>query len=347
MKLYANKLDNHLAHHFRPIYFISGDEPLQLNECADLVRRKARELGYSGREVFVADNDFDWSQLLSAADSMSLFAELRILELRLPSGKPGREGGAALRQYAERPAEDAVLLVTSGKIDKTGQNSAWYKAIDKAGISLQVWPVSPQELPAWITRRMRGLGLRPTHDAAELIAERVEGNLLAAQQEIDKLALLYADSEINIQEVLGVVADSARYQTFDLADAALLGNAKRVVNILEGLRAERIDPVPVLIALSMHVRSATQIARIMDNGRSIDAAMREARIWKNRQNIFQQALHRHDADSWDRINLRCAQLDLACKGMVRRGNLWDELLELALCITGKMQLNDTEFSRIA
>ncbi len=347
MQLYPDKLDGHLAHHFLPIYFVSGDEPLQLNECADRIRRKARELGYSGREVFVADTEFDWNLLLSAADSMSLFAELRILELRLPSGKPGREGGAALRQYAERPADDAVLLVISGKIDKAGQSSAWHKAIDSAGITIQVWPISPGDLPGWITQRMRGLGLRPTHDAAELIAERVEGNLLAAQQEIDKLALLYADSEINIQEVLGVVADSARYRTFDLADAALLGNAKRVVNILDGLRAERIDPVPVLVALSMQVRSAAQLARTIDNGRPVDAAMREARIWQNRQNIFQQALNRHNADSWDRINLRCAELDLACKGIVRRGNVWDELLELALCVAGKMELSDTEFSRIA
>jgi len=343
MKLYADKLDSHLAHHFKPVYFISGDEPLQLAECADRVRRKARELGYTGREVFDVDADFDWNQLLSAADSMSLFAEQRILELRMPGGKPGREGGGALQQYAERPADDAVLLVTSGRADA---KSAWYKALDGVGVTIQVWPISSQDLPGWITRRMRGSGLRPTHDAAQLIAERVEGNMLAAQQEIDKLALLYADSEINIQEVLAVVADSARYQSFDLADAALIGNAKRVVSILDVLRAEGIDPVPILVALNVQVRTAAQLARSMDSGHSVDEAMRKARIWQNKQNIFRHALHRHDAQAWDRLNLRCAELDLACKGRTRRGNVWDELLELTLCVAGKMEYSDTEFSRI-
>ncbi len=344
MKLYADKLDPHLAHHFKPIYLVSGDEPLQLAECADRIRRKARELGYCGREVFDVDSDFDWNQLLSAANSMSLFAEQRILELRMPDGKPGREGSSALQQYAERPADDAVLLVTSGRVDA---KSAWYKALDGVGVTIQVWPISSQDLPGWITRRMRSRGLRPTHDAAQLIAERVEGNMLAAQQEIDKLTLLYADSEINIQEVLAVVADSARYQSFDLADAALIGNAKRLVSILDGLRAEGIDPVPILVALNVQVRTVAQLARSIESGQSVDGAMRKARIWQSKQNIFRHALNRHDADTWDRINLRCAELDLACKGTTRRGNVWDELLELVLCMAGKMVLSDTEFSRIA
>ncbi len=347
MRLYPDKLDSHLARHLQPVYFISGDEPLQMVECADRIRQRARALGYDTREVFVADTEFDWNHLLTASNSLSLFAEQRILELRLDSGKPGREGGKALKAYAERPVDDAILLVMSGKVDKSGQSSAWYKAIDKVGITLQVWPVSPQDLPNWVVQRMRARGLRPTRDAATLIADRVEGNMLAAQQEIDKLALLFADSEINIQEVLTVVADSARYQTFDLADAALLGNAKRVVAILDGLRSEGIDPVPVLIALTMQVRSAAQIALAKARGSSTAEAMREARIWQNRQGIFQQALNRHDALSWNRMLLRCAELELACKGFTRRGNLWDELLELALFIAGKIALQRMGFSRNA
>ena len=347
MRLYPDKLESHLAHHFQPVYLISGDEPLQLGECADRIRAEARAKGYVGREVFVADAEFDWGYLLSSSDSMSLFAEQRILELRMDSGKPGRDGGKALKEYAERPAEDAVLLIMSGKIDKSSQSSAWYKAIDKVGVTIQVWPIAPHELPAWITRRMHARGLRPTRDAAAMIAERVEGNMLAAQQEIDKLALLFADSEINVQEVLTVVADSARYQTFDLADAALIGNAKRVVNILDGLRAEGVDPVPVLIALTMQIRSAAQVAQAKSRGRSTAEAMRDARIWQNRQGIFQQAVTRHDAAQWERIMLRCAELELACKGFTRRGNLWDELLELSLCVAGKAELYPQPFTAIA
>lgn len=344
MKLYPDKLDNHLSQQFQPVYFISGDEPLQMMECADKVRHKARALGYSAREILVVDAEFNWNQLLSASNSLSLFAEQRILELRLDSGKPGREGGKALKEYTKRPADDAVLLIVSGKVDKAGQSSAWYKAIDKIGVTLQLWPVEPQALPGWIAQRMRAKGLRSTREAAAIIAERVEGNMLAAQQEIDKLALLFADSEIDTQAVLDVVADSARYKTFDLADATLLGNAPRVVSILDGLRREGIDPVPVLIALTVQVRSATHIALAIARGSSMSAALCEARIWQNRQGIFQQALGRHDVHAWQQMLLRCAELELACKGFTRRGNLWDELLELSLGVAGKMPLQTGRFS---
>ena len=338
MRLYPDKLDSHLAQHLLPVYLLSGDEPLQMKECSDRIRARARELGYSGCEVYVVDADFEWNQLLAASDSLSLFADQRLLELRLESGKPGREGGRVLKEYAARPAEDAVLLICSGRIDKASQSSAWYKALDKVGITLQLWPVSPRELPDWILQRMRAQGLHVTRDAVRMIAERVEGNMLAAQQEIDILALLFPEQEINVQEVLTVVGNNARFQSFDLADAALLGDGRRVVNILDGLRAEGIDAVPALIALAMQVRTATQLARSIARGQSSAQAMRDARVWQNRQNLFQQALMRHSLPDWETLLLRCAQVDLLSKGFARRGNAWDEVLELALAIAGKRPL---------
>ena len=336
MRLHPDRLDSHLARHFQAVYFISGDEPLQVAECADRIRARARELGYLGREVFVADTEFDWNTLLSTADNFSLFAEQRLLELRMDSGKPGREGGKALKAYAERPADDAVLLIMSGRVDKSSQSSAWYRALDKIGVTIPVWPISARDLPGWVLQRMRAVGLHSTQAAAVLIAERTEGNMWAAQQEIDKLRLLFTDSEIGIQEVLAVVADSARYQPFDLADAALLGEAKRVVNILDSLRAEGIDSVQALMVLTSQVRGAAQFAQAKADGSSTGQAMRQAKIWQSRQGIFQQALARHGAGTWHHMVQRCAELDLVCKGFRRRGNVWDELLELALSVAGKV-----------
>ncbi|MEM7210180.1 MAG: DNA polymerase III subunit delta [Pseudomonadota bacterium] len=346
MRLYPNKLDAHLSQSLQPVYLISGDEPLQMMESADKIRARARELGYSGREVFVVDHEFRWNDLLASSDAMSLFAEQRLLELRLEAAKPGREGSKALCEYAARPAEDAVLLVLSGKIDRAGQSSAWYKALDKIGVTMQVWPVAAADLPGWVAQRMRQRGMHPTLEATQLIAERVEGNMLAAQQEIDILRLLYNDAEIGAPEVLSVVGDNARYQTFDLADAALIGNTKRVVTILDGLRAEGIDAVPTLMALTSQLRTLMAITWSVAGGASVAQAMKDARVWQNRQEIFQRALRRHQPAQWEALLLRSAELELLSKGFNRRGDVWDELLELASVIAGQGTLQKTQFSTV-
>ncbi|MEE8380042.1 MAG: DNA polymerase III subunit delta, partial [Gammaproteobacteria bacterium] len=208
MKLYPEKLNAHLKGDLLPIYFFSGDEPLQLGEAADAVRRAAREQGYTEREVMHAERGFDWNELLAASNAMSLFAEKRVIDLRLPTGKPGKDGGAALVEYAERPPEDTVLLVSSGKVDKRSQSAKWYKALDKVGATLQVWPVDAKEMPNWLDQRLRSRGLQPERDAARLIAERVEGNLLAAAQEVDKLLLLNGEGPLSTEQVEAAVADS-------------------------------------------------------------------------------------------------------------------------------------------
>ena len=236
---FAAQLKGDLA----PVYFIYGDETLLVNECADAVRAAARQRGYSDRQVFSVESGFDWNSLLAASDSLSLFSERRILELRLPTGKPGKEGAGVLRAYAERPPEDTLLLVVSAKLEPAARRSKWVRALDKAGVSVPVWPVEPAQLPAWIDRRMRAHGMQPSRDALQLLAERVEGNLLAADQEIEKLYLLHGSGSLDLETVTELVADSARYDIFGLVDAALAGDAVYAQRILGGLRAEGVEPV--------------------------------------------------------------------------------------------------------
>lgn len=334
MKVYPEKLAAHLAKGLAPIYLISGDEPLAQMECADAVRRRAAELGHSSREVYHADREFDWNDLNTASNSLSLFADQRLLDLRLPSGKPGKDGGQALRDYAARPADDAVLLITAGKLDRSGTNSAWFKAIDKVGVVVQVWPVEARELPAWVERRMRQRGLDPSREAAQLIAERVEGNLLAAAQEIDKLVLLHEGGQVDAESVLAAVSDSARYSIYDLADAALAGDAARSARILYGLRGEGVEPVLILWALAREVRSAANVADAVLRGTPQNVAMQKAGVWRNRQMPLSQALRRVGPDGWQALVGRAARAELVLKG-AKQGQLWDELLDLALGMAGQ------------
>ena len=347
MKLYAEKLAAHLAGGaLKPVYLLSGDEPLAMMECADAIRARAVELGYGEREVYEVDGDFDWSELAAASASLSLFADKRLLELRLPSGKPGREGGEALRAYAERPADDAVLLISAGKLDRRSTTSAWYKSLDRIGATIAVWPVGQRELPGWVAQRMRQRGMRPSREAAELIAERVEGNLLAAAQEVDKLALLHAgdgrggggrggEVQIGLPEALAAVADSARYTIYDIADAALAGDAERAARALYGLRGEGGEPVLVLWALLREIRAGAQVARGVARGQPQNVAMREAKVWQSRQQLLGGALRRLPENAWPSLLARAARLELRVKGAVGGGDLWAELLDLALALAGQ------------
>jgi len=331
MKLYPDKLNAHLKGGLLPIYFFSGDEPLQLGEAADAVRRVAREQGYTEREVMHAERGFDWNELLAASNAMSLFAEKRVIDLRLPSGKPGKDGGAALVEYAERPPEDTVLLISSGKVDKRSQSAKWYKALDKVGATLQVWPVDANEMPKWLDQRLRSRGLQPERDAARLIAERVEGNLLAAAQEVDKLLLLNGEGPLSADQVEAAVADSARFDVFGLVDAVLMGNISRLTRMLDGLRGEGVEPILVLWALTREIRSLADMAAQIQAGKGIDGVL--SRVWGNRKGPVKAGLQRHNRVRWQQMLRRAARLDRVIKGAAV-GNAWDELLQLSLMMAG-------------
>ena len=331
MKLYPDKLEAALKKDLLPIYFFSGDEPLQLGEAADAVRRAARERGFTEREVMHAEKGFDWNELLMASNAMSLFAEKRVIDLRLPSGKPGKDGGAALAEYAERPPEDTILLISSGKVDKRSQSAKWFKALDKVGGTLQVWPVETPDMPRWLDQRLRSRGLQADKDAVRMIAERVEGNLLAAAQEVDKLVLLNGAGALSAEQVEEAVSDSARFDVFGLVDAALVGDAPRLTRMLDGLRGEGVEPILVLWALTRELRSLADMAAQIESGKGIDGVL--SRVWGKRKGPVKAGLLRHNKARWQQMLRRTARLDRVIKGAAP-GNAWDELLQLGLLMAG-------------
>ena len=265
MKISANQLNSHLKNSLLPCYLVTGDEPLLVQEALDVIRAEARTQGFGSRELYVATTGFDWVDLRNAAGNLSLFAEKRIVELRLATGKPGVKGGATIVQMAEQAGDDLLFIVSAPKLDRSGAASKWVKALESAGAHTQVWPISIRELPAWINARMKIAGLQPDRDAVRLVADRVEGNLLAAQQEIEKLRLLHGEGPISAADVDAAVVDSSRYDVYKLVDAAVAGDAARAVRILAGIRTEGIEPVIVMWALTRELRT---LARLADSIRS-------------------------------------------------------------------------------
>jgi DNA polymerase-3 subunit delta len=318
------------------VYLVSGDEPLLLQECCDQIRAKAVAQGCSEREVLDAGaSSFNWQDILQSATSMSLFAERRLVELRLPSGKPGAEGSKALCAYLELAGGDDVLLIIAGKIDKQSTNSKWYKALDKAGATIQVWPVDARELPRWLQQRVRQAGVDIDRDALQLLCEKVEGNLLAALQEVEKLKLLASDGRITLQTVTEAVSDNARYNLFDTVDSALRGDAAASLRMVQGLRGEGTEPPVVLWALLREIRILRLARQAVDNGQAAQQALTGLRVWKNRMGMMQGALARHDKASLDALLEQAARVDGSIKGF-NDGRPWDnlEMLVLDLAMVG-------------
>lgn len=335
MRLYPEKLAADLERRLHPVYLISGDETLLVQECADLVRAAARRGGCSERRVLDAgDRAFSWRDLVDDANSLSLFAERRLIELRLPGGKPGSDGSQALLACLDNAGDD-VLLIVAGKIDRASMNSKWYRAIDEAGATIQVWPVTANELPRWLQQRASALGLRMNREAVGLLAERVEGNLLAAAQELEKLRLLNPDGVIDADRVTDAVADSARFTLFGLIDVALAGRADDSLRMLHGLRAEGAQAPALLWGLVRELQLLRGLAVAVESGRSAAQAVAEAHVWKSRQAAVQAALARHSSASCAALLALAARLDAAAKGY-GPGNPWEimELLVLGVARDG-------------
>jgi len=315
MRLRLEELSRHLQGQLAPVYLISGDEPLQLGETADAVRAAARAAGYGTREVFEANAQFDWGALAAEANALSLFAEQKIIDLRIPSGKPGREGGAALAEYAGNPPPDTLLLITLPKLDKSQQNTKWFKALEKLGVVIQVWPVKIDELPRWVGQRMRAAGLEPAPEVTQLLADRAEGNLLAARQEIEKLLLLNGPGPVNLEQFAAAVSDSARYDVFDLVDSALAGDAVRSLRILAGLQGEGVAAQLVLWALAREIRALARMAADAKRSGNLGQAISAVRppIWDNRKPLIRGALQRLGPKAWASLLVRCQQIDATIK----------------------------------
>ena len=329
MKISANQLAPQLKKSLLPCYLVSGDEPLLVEESLDAIRAAAREQGFGSRELFVHSVGFDWSDFSAVGGNLSLFAERRIVELRLPTGKPGVKGSAAIADFAADAGEDILFLVSAPKIDRKGQNAKWVKALESRGGLVQIWPVDRRDLPGWINQRMQHAGMRPDRDAVRLIADRVEGNLLAARQEIEKLRLLHGGGPISADEVDQAVADSSRFDVYKLVDAAVSGNASRAVRVLGGVRAEGVEPVIVMWALTRELRLLAGLSDAVAGGSDLSTSMRKARVWQNRQGMVRSCIGRHPAGSFHRLLKLARRADAAAKGQ-RRADPWQLVMQIII-----------------
>ncbi|MGE8362902.1 DNA polymerase III subunit delta [Pseudomonas sp.] len=338
MKLNSAQLGKHLQGNLAPVYLVSGDEPLLCQEACDSIRAATRQQGFTERQVFNAEANFDWGNLLQAGASLSLFAEKRLLELRIPTGKPGDKGAAALLEYIARPPEDTVLLISLPKLDGSTQKTKWAKALIEGPHSqfVQIWPVDAGQLPQWVRQRMAQAGLNATQEAVEMIAVRVEGNLLAAAQEIEKLKLLADAGQIDASTVQAAVADSARFDVFGLIDAALNGEAAHALRMLEGLRGEGVEPPVILWALARELRLLATIAHQYAQGVPLEKAFSSARppVWDKRRPLVSKALQRHSASRWATLLQDAQRIDAQIKGQAA-GDPWSGLSLLTLAICGK------------
>jgi DNA polymerase-3 subunit delta len=317
VKIAANQLSAQLNKPLLPCYLVTGDEPLLVQEALDAIRSSARDQGFESRELFVQSTGFDWSELTNAGGNLSLFADRRIIELRLPTGKPGVKGSAAIAAFAANDDPDILFLVSAPKLDRGGASAKWVKAIDAQGGVIQIWPVSPRDLPGWIAARMKHAGLRPDRDAVRLIADRVEGNLLAADQEIEKLRLLHGEGELSAADIDKAVADSSRFDVYKLVDAAVGGDARRALRILGGVRTEGVEPVIVMWALTREIRMLAGLADSIRHGTDLSTAMRQARVWQSRQGLVRACIGRHQPGDFFRLLKLARDADAAAKGQMR------------------------------
>jgi DNA polymerase III subunit delta len=339
LRLSADQLPAALARGMAGIYLVSGDEPLLVGEAADAIRAAARAAGYADRTVFFIDRSFAWDELRHASRSLSLFAEKRLFELRMPGGKPDK-GAQQLVELAEQPAPDVLCLVITGKLDKKAGDATWVRAIEKHGVWLPIWPVSTAALPAWLRARAKLLQVDIEPAAAQLIVDRVEGNLLAAKQELEKLSLLANGEPISADLVLRSVGDSARYDVFQLAEAAAAGDGARALRVLLGLKSEGVEPTLILWALVRELRGMWQ-ARERDR---LGSAARGSG-WNLAAAPSAQALSRLRKLPLGRLLLQASHTDRVIKGLAL-GDAWSAVTGLTGALAGALQATP-ESGRVA
>ena len=343
MQLAAGQLSNHLQRGLAGLYALHGDEPLLIQEAADAIRAAARNAGFTERTSHtVAGAHFDWSAVLAAGGSLSLFADKQIVEIRIPSGKPGKDGSVALQQIATQATgnDSTLTMVLLPRLDKTTQASAWFTALESAGVSIAVQPVDRAALPQWLAQRLALQGQRVKagvegQNTLQFFADRVEGNLLAAHQEIQKLALLFPAGELGFNAVESAVLNVARYDVFKLSEAVLAGQTARVQRMLDGLQAEGEAEVLVHYTLAEDIRALNRVKAAMLAGRPLPMALREQRMWGNKEKLFERVLPRLTAAAASELLLAAHQVDGIVKGLKVPGwptNGWQALHRLAMML---------------
>lgn len=334
MRLSSSQLVPHLAKGLAPIYIVAGEEPLLIQESLDAIRAKARKEGYSEREVLDVDKNFNWQRVIDSCASMSLFAERRIVEINLPSGAPGVEGSKILQQIASKPPQDVLLILICGAIEWRSRSGAWYTAFENNGAALYFEPMQAGEFKPWLEARMKAAGVNVEPEALSLLAERTEGNLLAASQDIHKLKLLYPDSRITVDELENAVADSARYEAFDFIALMQQGDAPAAVRSLNRLREEGFEVMEILGALLWSLRAWAKAQAAYAQSGDAGSACQQAGVPRKNQAQLSRALVRTrlpQVYGWLR---RCATIDSAAKSTGGKEQAWEELLILTLAASG-------------
>lgn len=331
--LRPDQLTQHLSRELAPLYVLHGDEPLLVIEAADAIRAAARAKGVTEREVVVVTQGFKWSQFSLAAGNLSLFGDLKLVDLRIPTGKPGRDGGETLQRMAREldPHGGVITLITLPLLDWATRKQAWFTALSEAGITLECNAPELNQLPQWIAARLARQGHNAPPDALVFIAEHVEGNLLAAHQEIQKLGLLFEPGPLSLEQVADTVLNVARYDTEKLRTALLEGDTARCARLLEGLKGEGAAPPLVLWALTNEIRTLANLRSAVDAGQSIDNALRAERVFGPRQNLCKRAVPRVRGNALRAALVHAARIDRMVKGL-GKGDVWDEFLQLSLRI---------------
>jgi DNA polymerase III subunit delta len=345
MQLSAGQLPAHLQKGIKPLYTLHGDEPLLIQEAADAIRAAARAAGFSERSSHtVAGAHFDWSEVLAAGGSLSLFADRQIVEIRIPSGKPGKDGSTAIQQLCAQSEgnTDVLTLVMLPRLDKATRSGAWFAALERHGVTVALEPIERSALPQWLAQRLaqQDQRVKPGVEgqrSLQFFADRVEGNLLAAHQEIQKLALLFPPGELGFEDIERAVLNVARYDVFKLSEAVLAGQRMRVQRMLDGLQAEGEAPVLVHYSLAEDIRALKRVRDAMDAGRPLPMALREQRVWGVRERLFERVLPRLDGESLTRLLKAAHQVDGIVKGLKVPGwptDAWQALQRLAMSLCG-------------
>jgi DNA polymerase III subunit delta len=340
MQLRAEALDAHLAKTLAPLYVIVSDEHLLALEAADRIRIRARSQGFSEREVLTVDRHFKWGELLASSQEMSLFGDRKLIELRIPGGKPGKEGSQALQDYAKAcapmaEASDTLTLITLPKLDWATQKAAWVTALQQSGVYVDIPLVERPQLSSWIGQRLAAQGQSADKASLDFMVERVEGNLLAAHQEIRKLGLLYPEGRLSAEQIQDAVLNVARYDVFKLSEAMLAGDVARLMRMLEGLKGEGEALPLVLWAVCEEIRILLKLKLGTTDGRPLPVLMKEYRVWGPRERLMPSAVARLKLSILQSAMREAAQVDRMVKGLRSKqfaGDPWDALLQLALKI---------------
>lgn len=335
MKLKPEQLKNHLSNQLLPVYLISGDEALLVQESCDEIRKKCRSEGFTERLSWQADRQFDWNLLLEEAGSLSLFGDKKIIEIRIDNGKPGDKGSKAIDQFCQATSDDTVLLIITCRLDAATQKRKWVTAVDKIGGLITLWPINGDQLPGWIQARSRQMGLTLDQESIALLTERVEGNLLAAKQELEKLTLLCPDGNVTAEQVTQSVADSARFDIFNLTDECIKGESKHALHVLQGLKSEGTEPPVILWALTRDLRVICELSNANRSGQPPKAIFSAHRVIAKRQGLLSRTASRISHTQLNQLIKLSERIDQSIKGNKQHGSSWELLAEFVLLLSGQ------------